>query len=329
MADVETPIAPVDVPAPAPGGYASVTHDGVTVESNTESEADILASLEALAPPKPDAKADDLPAKSSDRNADGTFKAAKPRNDPQARIDQITAKHREAERERDALRAELAAERAARAPKTGNIQPVGPVAAKPSAAAEWKKYRQMPDAPKLADFDDMEDYTAAVGVFVADQRADERDARRYQETQQQQADHENRQSANAWSGRLAKARAADPDFDAKVGDFPASLPMKHYIAVTSGDMGPDLLLYLGSHHDDAQRIATLDPADAIREMARIEVRLEAAPRGPARTASPPSQAKPPIKPLGTTPLTASDEEPGEDASDDEWYRWNLAKAKRR
>lgn len=308
----------VEQPAPAaPGGYASVTQDGITVDSNTETADEIRAGLDAEKPAPP---ADEKPPDGMERDAAGKFvKAAKPRHDPQARIDQITAKQKEAERKAEALERELAA---LRRPPAPDPKPAA------DAVADWKRFKALPDAPKLEQFETIEDYTMAVGHFIATKSADEREQRHVQQTQQQHDEHEYRELDRAWQTRRDEAFAADPTLAARViPETPMSLPMLHAIKISP--IGPQLLVYLSDHQDEAQRLSTLHPALVMRDLGKLEARLEAASSGPAPVVPAVSHAKPPTKPLGSSPVTNADAEPGDEASDDEWYRWNQRQKKRR
>ena len=84
--------------------------------------------------------------------------------------------------------------------------------------------------------------------------------------------------------------------------------------------GIEILKWLSEHPDDAQRISTLHPAEAYREMGKLEARLEAASppvSGPARVVS---SAKAPIKPLGTSPPVEDPFLVTDDLSMDEHFR---------
>ena len=84
-------------------------------------------------------------------------------------------------------------------------------------------------------------------------------------------------------------------------------------------MGIELLQWLSAHPDESQRLSTLHPADTYREMGKLEGRLEAASssRGPARVVS---NARAPIKPLGTSPHVSDPFEISDDLSMDEHFR---------
>lgn len=309
----------IDTPsAPAPtSGYASVTHDGVTVDSNTETEAEIRAGLAGSDAPPAEI---DPPAGMERDAATGQFvaKAAKPRHDPQARIDQITAKQREAERRAETAERELAALR----------RPPDPVKPTATPADDWKRYKSLPDAPKLEAFDTIEDYTMAVSDFIATKRADERDAARSQQQQQQQTDRERQTFDGQWFERLNKAKAADPTLESRVDPkTPLSWPMID--AIKASDVGVELLVYLSDHQDEAQRLSTLHPRDSLRQLGRLEAQLEAASSGTAPVVPAVSHAKPPKTPLGSSPVLNAESEPGDDATDDQWYAWHQKQQRRK
>ena len=109
----------------------------------------------------------------------------------------------------------------------------------------------------------------------------------------------------------------NPDFDASLNpDTPMSLPMQH-LAMDSPH-GIQILQWLSAHPDESQRISTLHPAETYREMGKLEARLEAAPsRASARVVS---NAKPPIRPVGTSPHQTDAFAVSDDTSFDEHFR---------
>jgi hypothetical protein len=65
-------------------------------------------------------------------------------------------------------------------------------------------------------------------------------------------------------------------------------------AIIESEKGAEVLYHLGSHPDEAKRIAMLSPLAAARELGRIEARLSMpAPRTTTK-------APPPVKPVGAS-----------------------------
>ena len=211
---------------------------------------------------------------------------AKRRSDPTEAVKSAVAKQREAERRADAAEARAQAL-------------IQPIETKPTpGGGDWARFKDIPGVPKLENFDAYEDYSMAMSAFVADVRHHERDAERasaYQAHQHQQAQDA---QTSQWNGRLSEAREQNPDFDTSLNpDTPMSLPMQHL--TMDSPQGIQILQWLSANPKESQRISSLHPAETYREMGKLEARLEAAPsRASARAVS---NAKPPIRPLGTSP----------------------------
>lgn len=96
----------------------------------------------------------------------------------------------------------------------------------------------------------------------------------------------------AFSKRVETARERFEDFDAVA--FNDATPINDAMAevIWSSEKGPDLAYHLGSHPDEARRIASLPPIQAARELGLIEAKLSLPQR---RTAT---NAPNPIKPVG-------------------------------
>lgn len=76
----------------------------------------------------------------------------------------------------------------------------------------------------------------------------------------------------AWTEKLTAARAADPEFDTRLNpDTPISAPMREI--VRDSDVGPELLVYLSEHQDEAQALAAAHPAVVLRKMGALEAQL--------------------------------------------------------
>jgi len=96
-------------------------------------------------------------------------------------------------------------------------------------------------------------------------------------------------------------------------------------AIAESDFGPDVLNHFAENPKDFERIAALSPSAAIREIGRLEARLEGAQKPSATAAAPvtevkkPSAAPAPLKPVGGT-ATVGDGEPSHD-NPDAWKKW--------
>lgn len=322
--------------------YASITTDDFIVETNSRSEADLRADFglepveekapttdapekTAIAEPEPAMAEKEAPAEdgepdekaAKERDEAGRFKAKKPRNDPQARIDEITAKHRQAERERDAERARVAA---LEAEVARYRQPQPPAPPQTPAVPSHAQYRVEPTRvmPKEEEvgskYPTYGDYMSDLARWHGEQLFAEQ-----AQTQREQA------RGHSFQARLAQARQQIPDFDQQLrGDLPITKDMAE--AIQDSPVSPLLLLHFSHHPEDAQRLSTLPPAVVSREMGRLEAWLIAAMRqqqqgAPAPVVQPAvSHAKPPIKPVGSSPPAADPHEITDDLSVEEHIR---------
>lgn len=313
----------------------SATAGEITIESNHESSDQLQASLdlgestttdevkteaavpssettEETAPPDTaeavTATADETP----DETTPAPKKTAKQRRrkDATAAVQVAIGKQREAERRAANAEARLAA-------LTTEASTPTPSSASPSKP-DWERYQAMPGAPQVENFDKYEDYTTAVATFVTDLRHQELATQEAYTASQVAEQESNRARQSAWQERLEAARKADPTFDDHLNeDTPMSLPMQHL--TMESPVGTQLLQYLSTHQDESQRLSTLHPVDVYREMGKLEERLSAA--SPARGSAPVvSHAKPPIKPLGSSPHTPDADAITDELSFDEHFR---------
>lgn len=299
---VET-TTPDPTPAPTPAPAASETPEATDAEPTDEAAADA---------------SDETPAKEPTPDSDAGKQLAKRRRSLQDRIDEITREKYQTARERDALKAEREALKreldALKAPKPAQ-QPSTPPTHGPESDPE----------PTPDQFDSYEKFVKAQARWEARQEFREQQAAARAQAERQQDAAAERERATTWQTRLAETRHKTPDFDSRINpDLPISEPMRDI--VMDSEVGPELLLYLSEHPDLAQRLSTLHPIQVIREMGKLEARLDAAHSGPASAAKPTvSQAPAPIKPVAGTPQTTDPLALSDDDSLDDHIRKMNAK----
>lgn len=190
-------------------------------------------------------------------------------------------------------------------------------AAKPASAATAEGKPAKPEAPKLKDFDSYDAFHEATEKYLAslpdyyeqlsDWQQGQRDARRQQEA----AAAKQRETATAvnkaWADRETQGREKYEDYDeiAHSKDLPISDGMA--AAIMESELGHEIAYYLGSHPEEAKRIAKLPVASQIRELGKIEAKFSTE-ASPATTKPAVSKAPPPGKPVraGTTPKVDHD-----------------------
>lgn len=176
------------------------------------------------------------------------------------------------------LRAELAR---LQRPEPARTPPAAaPVPATAPTQKDYQRYLAMPDAPKEGEFTDYKDYTAAVSIFVHDQRAEEKQAAQTRDAEaktQQERDFAN------WD-RVHKAVTTDPllkdtwDVIKATNQVPANSPIS--FAVLS--LKPFVMLEPGEQATIRNAIAEEiinadDPVGVMRELSKpgVMARVEA------------------------------------------------------
>lgn len=237
----------------------SEPHDGADQSvSEDTSVADLVA--DAGSEQDGDTLGDGAPAEASDGEGD----KPKPKPTAQERFDELTRLRRDAEREAEFWKAKA----------TQGAQPEKP---KAEPVAEDKE-------PDPADYE----YGETDAQFVKDTaRFHGRQAYREEAAKERRATQV-RTVEQTWTERQQTFAKDKPDYDQVVHDhLPISPPMAE--AIKTSELGPEIAYHLGKNPDEARRIAGLNPLAAIREIGRLEARLDtkAAPPKPASDAPPP------------------------------------------
>lgn len=183
-----------------------------------------------------------------DRDEKGRFKGVQPR------IDELTRKRHEAERE---------------AAYWKGVATQGK--AQNSAAPQEQA---APAKPTPEKFNDYSEYVEALTEWKADQKITQALTEREAiAAQQQQA----QARITTWEQRQAQARAAMPDFDAVVGGSDAPIAPHVAEAIQESEHGPALAYHLAKNQDVLDRLNNLSPRAADRELGRLEERLSSKP----------------------------------------------------
>lgn len=214
----------------------------------------------------------------------------------------------------EAATADLRAEVAALKARTAEPRVETPPAPK---TPEWKRYLALPDAPKLADFESVEEHAAAMADFVYVTRESERQTADHQrQTEDTQAKFLNARGQE-YGERLSKAVEADPDIASKIAPpilqarplsgLGPNDPRTFANAVAeTGLFSTDpaaLYVYLSAHPEEAASIAALpSEAHALRALAQLDGRLSGA---PATAAVPVTPAPRAVAPSAPSTITAA------------------------
>ena len=180
---------------------------------------------------------------STERDEKGRF-----RNSARERIDELTRKQREAEREAAYWRNRAQA----------GQQPQEPEAPKPAP-------KPTPDQ-----FDDYGAYVEALTDWKAESKAREvLDAREKAKADKAAAD----QRASTFAERQEAARKQLADYDDVVGNSDTPIAQHVTEILLDSDLGPQLAYHLATHPELADQLNAMSPTAAARELGRLEARL--------------------------------------------------------
>lgn len=177
--------------------------------------------------------------------------------------------------------------------------------------------------PARGDFESYEAFMEAKAAHVGKKAAREDRA-------QSEAESKAKAAAEAQAKALqtfqAKTREKFPDLEERLESIGhIVMPDGMGQAITDSELGPEILDYFAKNPKDCERISTLAPSAAIREIGRLEARLEA-PKKP-EPVKPASKAPEPIKPGGGA--SPSDDKPSDSDSIEEWMRKERARQRKR
>ena len=194
-------------------------------------------------------------------------------NRVQERFNELTAARRQAEREAEYWREQ---------------------ATKGRPEAQQKPVQQ--GEPTLDQFDDYDEFVVAKAEYRFEQKLRQQAQERQQMNQQQQF----QEKVQRFQAKANEARAKYDDFD--VVAFNPNVPISQAMeqVIISDDKGPDLAYYLGENITEAKRIASLDPYQAIMEMAAIKAKISAPPKQ--------TSAPEPISTIDTGTTTSIDDD---------------------
>lgn len=143
-------------------------------------------------------------------------------------------------------------------------------------------------APKLENFTDIEEFRKAVEKHASERTAKEFESKRAAENQQQYV----QRVAQEWQKKVAAVAEKYPDFATVANEVSLSTPALY--AMMEAENGPDIAHYLGSHDEEAEKVAAMSVSAQIRAIGRLEAKLAAEPAKPKQ----PSKAPAPITPVG-------------------------------
>jgi hypothetical protein len=152
--------------------------------------------------------------------------------------------------------------------------------------------------PRAEQFDDAYQYAEALAEWSAEQALLRRDAEEVAKKAQEAANKQ----VESWNQKLDKAKKELPDFDRIVQSSNIEISDEIKKAIVESDVGANILYELASDEEYAQSLAAMDSVKALKELGKLEARLEARAEKKPKADKPKeivrsSNAPEPIKPL--------------------------------
>jgi len=228
---------------------------------------------------------------------------------------------------------------AGQSPKPETTTPPAPAPAAQPTQKEYQRLMALPEAPKLKDYDTVEEHAFAVSEFIDRVRSEERATADRQRQDQTAITAAQQVRVEKFVGQLTEARTADPEFVNKLTPEVKD-SLKPFGALKPGEasgpinvigeqvydspIAPAVLLHFSQHPEDLKRLTTM-PAHLVglphaaqlkahtqwmvKEYSKLEGRLER----DAEAVPPPktiSDAPDPAPVLGARPTEAADPKTG-------------------
>lgn len=303
-ATTESPeTAKVDV---VPSDFREYVKWRTTGESEPESQPEAPAAAEAEAPQAktvPDSEtAEDQEPEEEETDEESSEEEPAAHKRPGSRlrrIDRLT-------RENEELKRRIAEREESEKP---------PPQPKEKAAADGE--------PQLEQFETLQEYQRALALYFHEKaRAEDQKAAAVAAVQE------------AWNGKEKAARKGHADYDEVIDSFkvpegPGVMAARH--AMLEDAHGAEILYYLGKHPKEVQRIAALDPINAVMAIGRLSATIEAASSSVPETAKRITSAPKPPPPVGRPSKTSSDSLDDPEVVGDyrRWEKLRMAQLRRR
>lgn len=156
-----------------------------------------------------------------------------------------------------------------------------------------------PEGPPRRDhFETVEDYLEAKADWQIANKLEQIKA----EAEASKARQEAAKREASWQKRVQQAAAKYEDFEELVSNDELEITPVMAEAIKEIESGPDVAYYLASNPEEAARIRHLSPVAQVREIGKIEARLN----GQAESVKRASKAPPPIEPVTSPKSSSSD-----------------------
>ena len=255
----------------------------------SENSADFYSQkLNLAVEPEPVAVVEETPAEPSpeaEQSESEVKEEAKP-TEERKQNPKLEKRFSEITKQREEARKEAQREREAREKLENEL------AAFRKQAAPAPQVQQAGGKPDPSKYSDAFKFAEDLAAWTVEQRLS---AEKKAEAERR-ANEERMSTVKTFQEKLAAAKAELPDFDTIVGTADVVVPDHVRDAIYDSEVGPKLLYALAEDQDLAKKIAAMTPAAAMRELGRLEARLETQTQAPvSKTVG--RKAPEPIEPI--------------------------------
>lgn len=179
------------------------------------------------------------------------------------------------------------------------------------------------DKPPTRDqYDSYESFLEAKAEYTGRKAATEYRQKAEKEAKEQQAREAQEERVKTFQTKVNEKYPDLADRLEAIGEV--IMPPGMVEAISESELGPDILNHFAGNPKDFERIVALSPSAAIREIGKLEARLEGAakpePVVEVKEVKKPSSAPTPIKPVGGNAVAGGDQLAALVDKPDEWRR---------
>jgi len=167
--------------------------------------------------------------------------------------------------------------------------------ARQTPPAEQPVKTQAEGKPQAHQFNDAFEYAEALAEWSAENALKQRDI----EDANRKAQKAQEKVLNAWNEKVAKVKEVIPDFERMVQSSTVQVSDEIRDSILESDVGPQLLYLLASDEEYATKLTQMPTVKALREIGKLEARLELEGKPSKKDKEPVrnTKAPEPIKPL--------------------------------
>ncbi len=151
------------------------------------------------------------------------------------------------------------------------------------------------EEPKPDQFQDAFEYAKALAEYSTERALKERD----RQESERKANEERAKTMAEWNKRQNEIKKELPDYDDMIASSEVVVSDQVRDAIFESELGPRILYHLAENPEVAEKLGRLSTIGALREIGKIEARLEKAPQEEVKAVTR-SNAPKPISPIRAT-----------------------------